>query len=172
MTGIGHETDFTIADFVADLRAPTPTGAAAAVVPDRAELLAAVWELRQRLDRLALGQIQRRRADAVAAERSLRRASPLYQVRQWRQRVDEQLRRLSMLTGHYLEILRRETDSASSRLQMANPQAVLRRGYAIVQRRADGQLVRSTQDVKAGEVRVNGWTSSLDPCRKEDRRET
>jgi len=152
VTGVGHETDFTISDFVADHRAPTPTAAAAAVVPDREELQAEVKELGRRLGYLAWARLQTERAELESLQRALGARSPMFQVAQWRQRVDELEHRLAVCLGHRLDILGRELAALEFRLRGADPVAVLGRGYALVYRKEDGDLVRSVRQVSPGDA--------------------
>jgi len=146
ITGIGHETDFTLADFAADVRAATPTAAAELAVPDRAELreqlsaiglqLAAAWRHRYNEERSALQDLSRR----------LALASPAWEVRNDRQRLDELQGRLIRTVLHEMKILRGNTLNLSRRLAALSPEAVLQRGYAIV-RTTEGKLVYSVQQV-------------------------
>ena len=147
ISGVGHETDFTLTDFAADLRAPTPTAAAELATPDKSELLAAVHEqlaaqvslLKERLSdlRWVLGQ----RVD------TLHRLSPAHQIDTYRQRLDE----INLRGARAIQILLDKKAMQVSTLQQAlrslNPQAVLQRGYAIVTRTEDGSLVKNANQV-------------------------
>jgi exodeoxyribonuclease VII large subunit len=93
VSGVGHESDFTIADFVADLRAPTPTAAAELVSPSRAELAARVAELRQRLARSVRRRIEQRMQQLDYLGRRL--LSPVDLVRQRASQVEHLAKRLS-----------------------------------------------------------------------------
>ncbi len=104
ITGIGHETDFTIADFVADLRAPTPTAAAELATPDGSELRAGVLDLVMRLDRTAAAGLDQRRWALADAHNRLLLHSPLARLRSDRQRMDELLHRLATAAGHSLAL--------------------------------------------------------------------
>jgi exodeoxyribonuclease VII large subunit len=149
VTGIGHETDVTIADFAADLRAPTPTGAAVAATPDRGELVRHVCGLRERI-----GDSLRRRTDRYRRELDLLRARPVLRrpsllLAERRQRLDETIfllrHRLSLSARNLAERLRRAHD----KLAALAPRAVLERGYSIT-RLPDGTIVRSARQVSAG----------------------
>ncbi|NPV09750.1 MAG: exodeoxyribonuclease VII large subunit, partial [Anaerolineae bacterium] len=94
ITGIGHETDFTIADFVADCRAPTPSAAAMAAVPDRREVMAAVGEWQRRLAQALRDGLAQRRTDLAHLSRVLQRSSPAYIAGTWRLVLDEATARL------------------------------------------------------------------------------
>jgi exodeoxyribonuclease VII large subunit len=133
VTGVGHETDFTIVDFVADLRAPTPSAAAAAVTPDVAEYRRLLAGFQQRLADLAIAAIDERRRFVERLQATLRQQAPLYRIDQQRLMVDDLARRLSASLTHRLQRHRLEVDALSQRLAALNPNAVLSRGYAIVQ---------------------------------------
>ncbi len=147
VAGIGHETDLTIADLVADLRAPTPSAAAMQVLPDRTALASLVGRDVRRLG-VAMGQeIDRHRARVEALREVLRARSPharvaLARTRQARARVagETAIRRL-------VEGRRRRFSELAARLDALSPLAVLGRGYGLVRRLADGRIVRRPADV-------------------------
>lgn len=158
VTGVGHETDFTIADFVADVRAPTPSAAAEVAVPDRQELRGAVESWRERLAQLMWGRIEERRRALQYREQVLRRFSPQAQIDSYRQRIDDLMH--SALAGlkHRLALARERLRTLDSRLQTLSPLATLERGYAIARHLDTGKVVRSITQVVAGdrlEVRVS-----------------
>ena len=151
ISGVGHETDFTIADFVADVRAPTPSAAAEMIVPDRAELSERIAQSRVRLGRALAGWVTRARERTRHQQGRLARHTPAHLIAQRRQAVDEQaqlalrsLRRDLALHGERLGGLR-------GRLLALSPLATLERGYAVVQRLDDGQIVQSIQQVGPGD---------------------
>ncbi|MBC7222956.1 MAG: exodeoxyribonuclease VII large subunit [Anaerolineae bacterium] len=152
VTGIGHETDLTLADLAADVRAPTPSAAAAAVVPDGMELRAQVAKWTQRLQQHMGNHIARRRSDLQALQRTLAARSPAHRLAQQRQQVDEQARLLVLRLEHRLALLRRDLGTLEARLASADPRAILARGYAVVQRAEDGRLVRSVRQVQPGDA--------------------
>jgi exodeoxyribonuclease VII large subunit len=160
VTGVGHETDFTIADFAADLRAPTPTAAAEMVTPNRLDLLAALDELAQRLGRAVQGLISVRRWALSDQANRLRLHSPAAYVRGDRQRLDELARRIGVALDHHLQLSRARLAGLEQRLSALNPLSVLGRGFAVVSR-SDGELVRRVSQVSDGEaldVRVSDGT--------------
>jgi exodeoxyribonuclease VII large subunit len=156
ISGVGHEVDTTIADFVADVRAATPTAAAAAATPDRAEVLR---ELRNRKVRQWLAidnQLTTRRTRLTNLRRVLARTSPQGTIERERQRVDDRTRTLDKAVLHNLRSLRENLQSRRRQLSALNPAAILTRGYAIV--RKDGHALSSVAQVAAGDqvhVRVS-----------------
>jgi exodeoxyribonuclease VII large subunit len=93
ITGVGHETDFTIADFAADLRAPTPTAAAELATPDQVDLRLGLEEARKRMDRSIVSTLQTQDRQLVALRHLLNLSTPLARIRRDRQRLDELSRR-------------------------------------------------------------------------------
>ncbi len=153
ITGVGHETDFTIADFVADLRAPTPTGAAGAAVPDLRDLAARVAGLQSRAGARVAALLDESRDRMEGLQARIDRASPQARLAHDRQRVDDLSRRSALATTYRLQALRDRL--AGQRLFLAglDPSAVLSRGYAIVT--AGDHPVTSLSQVHPGnEIRV------------------
>jgi exodeoxyribonuclease VII large subunit len=151
VTGIGHETDFTIADFVADLRAPTPSAAAAAVVPDVAEIRARFqhnleWMAQEMFDR-----IETERREIAQLRQRLSRLHPSRQIDLQRQRLDDRERRLRHAMSLRLVRLKERGTAGHLRLNALNPHNVLRRGYSIVQQN-DDNVVTSPESVTIGEA--------------------
>ena len=144
ISAVGHETDFTICDFVADLRAPTPSAAAELVFPDREAMKA---ELRARLARVgALAQAgvhaRRQKLQTLAASRALR--SPVTVLAERQMRVDELWIRLQNAGQQMGERRAREIAAAAGKLQALSPLAVLQRGYAVAQN-ARGEVTTSAE---------------------------
>ncbi len=134
VVGVGHETDFTIADFVADLRAPTPSAAAAAVVPDRVDVREGLVAAQRWLARRADGTLAAERRALDGAAQRLRRLHPQRQLDRDRQRLDDYGQRLNRAAQRLLRRRREQQRSALQELEALNPQRVLQRGYSIVQR--------------------------------------
>lgn len=151
ITGVGHETDFTIADFVADLRAPTPTGAAAAATPDRRQLAAAVAGLAGAAQGKVSGHLatERGRLDALVARAT--RVSPDRRLAQYRQRIDDLGRRGRLAVSNNLRGRRDRLTGLRLHLAALDPARVLSRGYAIVTR-PDGAIVSSTAQIAPGDA--------------------
>ena len=150
VTGIGHETDFTIADFVADLRAPTPTAAAVAATPDRWEMLEGVRQTQAWLLRSGVEAVADRRARWQELRRRLERGAPLRQIDLARQRLDDAEDRLERAMVGELGRRQEQLVSGKARLGGLNPASVLSRGFSIVQR-TDGAVVSTPEQTTAGE---------------------
>jgi exodeoxyribonuclease VII large subunit len=149
--GVGHETDFTIADFVADLRAPTPSAAAAAVTPAGDEVLADLYSRQQQLVRNALQRLSDERWEVNRLAERLARRHPRRQLDQQRQRLDDRTRRLQSALERSLRLARNELRMAQLRLQALNPVNILQRGYSIVQK-VDGSVVVDPSQSQIGEA--------------------
>lgn len=150
ISGVGHETDFTIADFVSDLRAPTPTAAAELASPDLQETGQAVSDLTRRLQQQTLSRLLDLRHTLEQRSIHLRARSPMSQVRSHRQRVDELVRTAGRLQMHMLQLQHTHVTGLHKSLQALNPLAVLQRGYAIVTDK-EGRLVKSVRQAVPGD---------------------
>lgn len=153
ISGVGHETDFTIADFVADLRAPTPTAAAELATPVTAQELslsvrAASEELNTRLANL----LNSARQSLALAQAELRRSSPRAAVQNALQRLDELHARLERLMRAQLEARKIHLDNSLRQLNALSPQAVLQRGYAIVTDQLSGALISRAAQTRPGQA--------------------
>jgi len=151
VSGVGHETDVTIADLVADLRMPTPSAAAAAVVPDWRECAANVASLREGLKEEIDDRLLTTRHAVAGSTRTLSLLNPLATVRGRRQQVDDMLTTLHGAMDHLLRLRRATLDSGRSQLALLNPHATLERGYAIVTN-AWGETVDDPAHVTPGEL--------------------
>lgn len=149
VSGVGHESDFTIVDFVADLRAPTPTAAAVAVVPERAELRARVRIGAQAMVRAMARTLQSREQALDGAARLLR--PPSAQWRERAQRLDALAQRGARALHSSLERCAQRARAGAGQLELVSPVAVLGRGYSIV-RGPDGRVVRSAERLSSGDA--------------------
>jgi exodeoxyribonuclease VII large subunit len=148
--GVGHETDTTLADLAADLRAPTPSAAAMAVTPDRAELAGQVNAMRQALTLTIRGYLDQRAAAVEQAASQLLRALP--DLASQRQRVDDLSRGLLAALQGDLRFRSEQVRSRALQLESLSPLQTLRRGYAVVRRARDGLVVASVSQVVSGET--------------------
>ena len=152
ISGVGHETDFTLADLAADQRAPTPTGAAALAVPDLQEVAGQLPELRSRLQSALTQRVDQERRQMVQTRRLLDRLSPAVQVATYRQQVDDVNRAMARTVAHMLAVQRAEVDGLRARLASLDPNAVLARGYAILHESASGAVISSVSQATPGEL--------------------
>jgi len=167
ISGVGHETDFTLTDFAADLRAPTPTGAAVLAVPDIADLNTELRSFSLQLSLLAESGIDEKRYELSENAHRLESLSPRWQVRQGMQRLDDLSLRLATGIKTNLRTEMARLVFIGGRLAVLDPQNVLRRGYALV-RDASGALVASILKVKLGQtVNVLLQDGSFDTSVKE-----
>jgi len=151
ISGVGHETDLTIADFVADVRAPTPSAAAEIAVPDQGELWETLNSRRNRLVMLMRQQIAERRGAVESQERILSRLSPQTQIATHRQRIDDLTRAASASLAHQLALQRERLRGHLLHLQSLSPFATLDRGYSITRQLGTGEIVKSVAQVTAGD---------------------
>ena len=149
ISGVGHETDFTLIDFVADVRAPTPSAAAEIMTPSIVDLRAAVEDRARVLDAAYETELSLRRERLDAQAHRLNRASPVSQLATDRQRVDGLLERLANAARAGQTLRRERLLARSAALESMNPVAVLARGYAIVTD-ASGRRLTSAQAGEPG----------------------
>jgi exodeoxyribonuclease VII large subunit len=170
--GIGHEVDVTLADFAADVRAPTPSAAAELVVPDRAEFAAALARGAERMHGAAARGLRAAALDVAAERRLLDQLHPAARLAASRERAGDLLERATRavrarisdrgraeerLAGRLPELVARrlslaggELSTAAASLVALGPGATLERGYAIVRRTSDGVVVRDPDEAAAG----------------------
>ena len=150
ISAVGHETDFTICDFVADLRAPTPSAAAELVFPDRFALKAELDARLARIGALTLSGVQarRRQLQTLSASRAMR--SPAMVLAEKQMRVDELWVRLQNAGGQMLARKKQTLGASVGKLEALSPLAVLQRGYAVAADGA-GEVATSASAFKVGQ---------------------
>lgn len=151
VSGVGHETDFTIADFAADQRAPTPSAAAELCTPDQAQLRAEVDALAGRLGDTLRHQLNEKAWALAARQAELRGLSPEAQLRAAQQRLDDLTARAAAGLHYRLALERQRWQGLQQALANVSPLAVLNRGYAMVSQ-PDGTLIRSVRQVIPGQA--------------------
>ena len=151
ISGVGHETDFTLTDFAADLRAPTPTAAAEVATPDKSELLSMIAELVNRHTSLVQSRFADLHWEFGQLQNTLELRSPAHDINTYRQRLDETISRLQRAIITKLDRKTLQLQNLIQSLRGLNPQAVLNRGYAIVTSKKDGRVVRSVEQIQPNE---------------------
>jgi len=192
VSAVGHEVDYTIADFVADLRAPTPSAAAELVVREKQAVVDSLAQLRARLERLAArplrdlerrvdeltarlrremrGELGRAEHRVALATRALRASDPVTRLARDRHRLESLQARLVTALTRRRDRARYALQTAAGRLDSLSPLAVLRRGYSLT-RTSTGAIVHGPSQVRVGDaIRVLLQRGSLD-ARVTDTRE-
>ncbi len=156
ISGVGHETDFTLTDFAADLRAATPTAAAELATPITInELRGAVGYYADRLQTGIRSLLEKHSLETDDLRTRLGYLSPERRIQRDKQYLDGQILRLDAAQVHRLEVKRAKFEGVTRRLRVLNPLSVLSRGYAIVTTRDEGKVVSSVQEANKGrELRV------------------
>jgi exodeoxyribonuclease VII large subunit len=150
VSAIGHEQDTPLLDYVADLRASTPTDAAKRVVPDVAEQLTIIGELRNRMTRSVKGWLDRESAWLQSVRSRPALADPVREIERQSEQVDALVNRARQSLDARLARATDEVSHTRARLLALSPAATLKRGYAIVQA-TDGSVVREAAQVSADE---------------------
>ncbi|MBL8079654.1 MAG: exodeoxyribonuclease VII large subunit [Anaerolineales bacterium] len=155
--GVGHETDFTLCDFAADLRAPTPTAAAELATQTTVDDLHSLLDTYQtRLASLTLSLLAEQKAGISSLISRLRYVSPERKIQSDIQRLDELSRRAFSALTHRIQLDVATVDGISKRLHSLNPEGILSRGYAIITRKLDHQVVSKISQASGGmTVRVS-----------------
>ena len=151
ISGVGHETDFTIADFTSDLRAPTPTAAAEMATPNRFDLNLTLKELISRVERAIQNSLSNQHWQFERLDNRLKLRSPDTRIRSDRQRLDDLTYRAALALTHQVQLEKSNMFGLQRRLMAVNPTAVLARGYALVRFRT-GEVIRSVSQVSRGDL--------------------
>lgn len=149
ISGVGHETDFTLCDFAADLRAPTPTAAAElATQTTLDDLQAQVTHFTARLNARTLDLLAEQKAWLAALAARLKYSSPERRIQTENQNLDGLSRRAFSALRHRIQLHSANVDGMSKRLQALNPASVLARGYAIITSLENGQVISKVAQAK------------------------
>jgi len=154
ISAIGHETDYTILDFVADLRAPTPSAAAELVAPELVTVQGAVDGLRWRLYNAVVGDVKlaRQTLDSLRKQRVLTR--PGAQLEDARAQVSQLRTQVRDAIGRRVKIERQSLNARCAQLRALDPQRVLERGYSLAGDAATGELITSIHDAQPGQTLI------------------
>jgi exodeoxyribonuclease VII large subunit len=149
ISAVGHETDYTIADFVSDLRAPTPSAAAEMVVESEENFRVAIGSLESRLVRSVRQMLERVRSSLRENMRIL--GDPRRGLEQFSQRLDDLVHRMAMEIGHQVSRDRARLTALAAGLDHLNPLAILARGYSITRNFTTGTVLKDVAEVKEGD---------------------
>ncbi len=152
VSAVGHEVDVTIADFVADLRAPTPSAAAELAVPKRDDLVEIVRNICYTSEQIVTDRLAAQREQIRTLIGSYSFNKPFDKVRQFAQRADELKLALGRMVGHRLALLGQQCASLEKRMDSVRPERILERGYAMVFR--DHHVVPSAGELATGDAIV------------------
>jgi exodeoxyribonuclease VII large subunit len=147
ISAVGHETDFTISDFVADIRAATPSAAAEIVVPDKEDVLQRIGMLHGNLRNVINTKIELLRTRIEDTKASLRIRLVLEKIIQYQQRVDEMETWLESHMIHIIEINKGQFEVLTGKLESVSPLATLGRGYTIAQKLPEKTVVDTIEKV-------------------------
>lgn len=162
ISAVGHEIDFTISDFVADLRAPTPSAAAELAVPDRIDLLNQTQIYQKRLVEIVVSRVQYERDRLKNLVNSYGFLRTPDRIRHNQQRLDELIHSLQLAIEHKLDLLLKKLSSITQRLHSLAPQSVLQRGYSICYRLHDHAIVKSADALHVAEpIKVQFYRGAI-----------
>lgn len=150
ISAVGHETDWTLADFAADARAPTPSAAAELAVPDVAQLCASLHEIQDRLTSAMADTLQQKAFRLSGMQMRLQARTPVHRQQMAAQNLVHARARLLRSGVRIIENHAQKLQQASNRLEMRNPLKILGQGYALAYH--GKTLLRDSSDVKPGDV--------------------
>jgi exodeoxyribonuclease VII large subunit len=154
ISAVGHQTDFTISDFVADVRAATPSAAAEVVVPDKTDLIENIEEMRSSLYSDTKRKITELRNRILSIVNSYALNKPIDLLRRYQQKIDDLIQRLESAVMHKNKFYYERVSALQKHLSSLNPKSILNRGYVIVQK--DKEIVTSSKKLKLeDEVALN-----------------
>lgn len=149
ISGVGHETDFTICDFVADVRASTPSAAAELAVPDRQELMSYYFKQKQYISAMLDRKIKTAQLRLENQQRRMSASSPKLKAEQLEKQLSAKSEKLTRLMNIYISNKENKLIAAKGKLDGLNPLNVLNRGYAIAEK--DEKIITSSKQLKNGD---------------------
>ncbi len=168
VSAVGHEIDYSISDFVADMRAPTPSAAAELTVKDRNEVVELIRNFCYTMSNSMMNSVETYKQTISHLTKSYSFNRPNDLLRQRSQHVDELQRRLEQNLVHRFQLVRQHSASLSARIQSLNPRSVLKRGYAIVHQKGNIVSSAATVDVRnAGTVEFHDGIAHVEFISKE-----
>lgn len=149
ISGVGHETDFTVCDFVADVRASTPSAAAELAVPDRQELMSYYFKQKQYISAMLDRKIKTAQLRLENQQRRMSASSPKLKAEQLEKQLSAKSEKLTRLMNVYISDRENKLIAAKGKLDGLNPLNVLNRGYAIAEK--DEKIITSSKQLKDGD---------------------
>ena len=149
ISAVGHEIDFTIADFVADLRAPTPSAAAELVVKNKIDLMESLSYLFSRLKNGIKTLFDAKRSALREEIRAMK--DPATRINEYIQRIDDLSIRLTGSINRYLDGLKKRIGAEAGKLNALSPLAILSRGYSIAMKLPEMQIIKDVKEVQEGD---------------------
>jgi len=150
VSAVGHETDFTISDFVADLRSPTPSAAAEMTIPDKNNLISNLSLLRSKIIRAFKRNLELKTEKLISINKSLRYQRPENKINQYYQYIDEYSARLSSRIKHRVELYEERIKKDSQRLDSLSPWAIIERGYSICRKIPGRGIIKRLNQIEVG----------------------
>ena len=151
ISAVGHEIDYTIADFVADLRAPTPSAAAELVIVSKEELVNKIEVIQSRMKSGILNTLALFKNRLVAVKESYAFRRPKETIQQYQQRVDDLAKNLATTMSHLLELSRERVARVAGKLESLSPLGILSRGYSISLKLPERAIIKQADALKAGD---------------------
>ena len=151
ISAVGHEIDYTISDFVADFRAPTPSAAAELVIPKKEDLEKLIKTALTRLNNAICGKIDVLKTELNNLKESYILRQPLNYIIQQEQRIDDLRKDINIRIGHVVEIYDNKFAHIISKLEALSPVSILKRGYSITTKFQDGGILKDVKSLKTGD---------------------
>ena len=152
ISAVGHEIDYTISDFVADFRAPTPSAAAELVIPRKEDLANLINTATTRLKNALAGKIDILAERLATLKESYILRQPLNIVTQYEQKIDDLAKGLAIRIDHLLKMRSENHNLLKSKLEAFNPLAILKRGYSVTVKFPEGTILKNISSLKAGDI--------------------
>ena len=148
ISAVGHETDFTISDFVADLRAPTPSGAAEMAIPDKKSLVKHLLLLQEKVNRIFFHVLEIKEQRYLSSTENLKYQSPKHKILQFMQTIDDLNNRLKLNIKHIIEINENVLMKYREKVITLGPKSVLSRGYSICLKLPEKKVVKNVSQIE------------------------
>lgn len=151
ISAVGHEVDFTISDFVADFRAPTPSAAAELLIPEKEKLISKLETIYIRMTNSFLHKVNMLKQQLGRLKENYVLRQPMNLVLQMKQRLDDLAHTLVVGMGHIIKLNKEELNTVVGKLEALSPLAVLSRGYSITFKLPDAKIVRAIKALRPGD---------------------